>query len=418
MSSVAVPASREPEQKQITRMQMDSSQEIELSVMPTPTDLVKRMGYVRDVVGQCMQDGVHYGEIPGTRHKTIWKPGIEVLTQAFMLTPAYTTVRHDLPSGHREYEITCTLTSRSSGSVVGVGQGSCSTMESKYRWRNAGGRVCPDCGGPFIRRSKYPDRARPDDQPGWYCHEKLGGCGSTFAFDDEQIRAGREEGRIENPDIADSYNTVLKMAQKRAHAAAISQALPIGEMFKGGIDVDGDEKRRLAEEAARQIPGVDPALLDRYFSLVRGKGSGGTNVQLLDALRRKAAKQGWRLDNEFFASRISLMENDGEDGAREGSSAAGPQAGAAPVTDEAVAPITDFGIDAIVQHVRVLAQLQDDEMALATLERWWRKTLEQEQPWETVRGATLTQQNVMDIRGQLAKVKNWSVYIQAGGKKA
>lgn len=48
----------------------------------------ERQALIRHVVGQ-MQEGVHYGVIPGTRDKSLWEPGAEYLRAAFQIQWAY-----------------------------------------------------------------------------------------------------------------------------------------------------------------------------------------------------------------------------------------------------------------------------------------------------------------------------------------
>ena len=80
-------------------------------------------------------------------------------------------------------------------------------MESKYRWRQAK-RQCPSCGAEAIIRGKA------EYGGGWLCWKKQNGCGAKFAATAPEIVA-QVADRIENPDLADTFNTVLKMAKKR-----------------------------------------------------------------------------------------------------------------------------------------------------------------------------------------------------------
>jgi hypothetical protein len=137
------------------------------------------------------------------------------------MAPAFKIERIDMPEGHREIVCTCTLTHIGTGAVHSVGLGSCSTMESKYRWRNSS-RACPECQVEAIRKSKNGE--------GFYCWRKIGGCGATFDDGDPRIIA-QKIGKVPNPDIADVYNTVLKMSAKRAAVAATLIATGAGDLF-------------------------------------------------------------------------------------------------------------------------------------------------------------------------------------------
>lgn len=208
--------------------------------------VVDRKKKIQEVLKAVMIEGEHFGKIPGCGDKpTLYKSGAEVLAVTFGLAPRFKIVRTDLPGGHREYEVTCTLVHIASGSEVGDGVGSCSTMESKYRWRG-GGRTCPECGAAAIKKSKY-------DSGGWYCHDKSGGCGRQWKAGDPAIEK-QPSGRAENPDIADTYNTVLKMAKKRAQVDATLTAV-------GASDVLAQDLEDL-EEVARDLPRDVPPPID------------------------------------------------------------------------------------------------------------------------------------------------------------
>jgi hypothetical protein len=124
--------------------------------------------------------------------------------------------------------VTTRLVSRSSREVVAVGMGSCSTMESKYRFRNAS-RVCPKCGSDAIIKGKS------EYGGGFICFAKKGGCGAKFAQNDQEI-IGQSVGRALNPDIYDQRNTVLKMGMKRSMVSAAISLGCMSELFTQDID--------------------------------------------------------------------------------------------------------------------------------------------------------------------------------------
>lgn len=109
------------------------------------------------------------------------------------------------------------------GEQVASGDALCSTKESKYAFRKAE-RVCPKCDTAAIRK----DNKSP--QGGWYCWSKLDGCGAQFPANEEAITS-QQLGRVDNPDIADSENTVLKIAIKRAKTAAVRDLPVVSEIF-------------------------------------------------------------------------------------------------------------------------------------------------------------------------------------------
>jgi hypothetical protein len=160
-------------------------------------------------------DGGDYGIIPGAGNtKVLFKSGADKLCDVYGIYDTYviTSKVEEWDTGLFDYVITCELRRRKDDMMVGTGMGSCSSYESKYRWRK-GQRKCPRCDSDALRKSKEPNG-------GFYCWAKIGGCGATFVENDPQI-IGQSLDRVENPDIADMKNTVLKMAQKRAKIAAV-----------------------------------------------------------------------------------------------------------------------------------------------------------------------------------------------------
>lgn len=194
----------------------------------TPRELRIRINMIQEAMREVMIEGTHYGKVPGCGDKdTLLKPGAEILCSMFRFAPALSVQREDLQNGHREYTITCTIKDPY-GHVLGQGIGSCSTLESKYRWRK-GERKCPHCGKESIIKGQAQYGG------GWLCYGKKGGCGAKFPEGDSSIE-GQHTGRAENPDIADQYNTVLKMAKKRALVDATLTATAASDIFTQDVE--------------------------------------------------------------------------------------------------------------------------------------------------------------------------------------
>lgn len=217
-------------------------------------DIVKQRAKIKQVMETVMTDGVHYGKVPGVGKPTLLKPGAEVLNVTFRLAPSYHSDRLFDDAGHLTVIARCVLTHAPSGMVLGEGEGMCSTRESKYAYRKAS-RMCPQCGSEAILKSKYPPRetdypgAQPTDEPGWYCNRNKGGCGANFRFDDPEV-VNQETGKKENTDLADSWNTVLKMADKRALVAAILNVTAASDIFTQ--DVEDQPAAAAAEERPQE----------------------------------------------------------------------------------------------------------------------------------------------------------------------
>ena len=226
-------------------------------------EMVAQKAKIEDLMNRVMVVDKHYGKIPGVNKPTLLKPGAEAINVALRLAPDYESEKVWGPGDHLTVISKCVLRHIPTGLTIASGEGMCSTRESKYGKRKAM-RVCPACGEPQIRRSKYPPKAGQDDyveglegeqQPGWYCWKKEGGCGQNFAFNDPAI-TDQEEGVIENPDLPDTRNTVLKMADKRALVAAVLNGTAASDVFTQDAEDGG------AKSESKQPQG-EPRRVDR-----------------------------------------------------------------------------------------------------------------------------------------------------------
>lgn len=162
-----------------------------------------RVNMVHQILEKVMQKNTHYGTVPGCGSKMVLlKPGADVLAMTFRLVPQFKVERTDLGGGHREFDVTCSMFGPD-GSLLGQGVGSASTMEGKYRYRK---HYCPE-------------------------GDKKDSYGKTFK-------------RIENEDIADVYNTVLKIAKKRAHIDATLTVTGAADLFTQDLIENEDEPQK------------------------------------------------------------------------------------------------------------------------------------------------------------------------------
>jgi hypothetical protein len=190
---------------------------------------IEDLNTIRAFVANEMTDGLDFGVIPGTGGKpTLLQPGAQKIFMYFNCFAEHDVDTHELDGGHVEYIVKTRLLSRTSQAQIGAGLGSCSTMESKYRWRNAS-RKCPRCGAEAIIKGKE------EYGGGWVCFKKKNGCGANFNDNDPAI-TGQAAGRAENPDIYDQRNTVLKMAKKRSQVDAAHGLGCMSELFTQDLD--------------------------------------------------------------------------------------------------------------------------------------------------------------------------------------
>ena len=194
-------------------------------------DVSLKRQMVLAVMYQLMVEGVHYGVIPGTKKPTLFKSGAELLCHTFGYSQKFVTEREDYDM-HRVYTVVCHLDDKN-GAPVSEGGGVCSTYEKKYRWRTTG-VLCPECGSDTVKRSGYPENVAPEKR-GYYCHEKAGGCNAKFPATDTRITDQKRQ-KVENPDLADHWNTCKKMADKRALVAATLISTGGSEMFTQDVE--------------------------------------------------------------------------------------------------------------------------------------------------------------------------------------
>lgn len=225
-------------------------------------EVVDQRDKIKQVMAAAMTADVHYGVIPGTKGKpTLLKPGAETICVTLRLAPHYKSERIFHDDGHLTVISEVRLEHIPTGLTIATGEGLCSSREEKYAYRG-GARLCPACGTANIKRSKYPPRANDypgansNDPPGWYCFAKTGGCGTNFAHNDERIMSQSEE-KQPNPNLPDTWNTVMKMANKRALIAAVLNGTAASDIFTQDLEdsaPDGGNAAAAAPAGASQAP--------------------------------------------------------------------------------------------------------------------------------------------------------------------
>jgi ribosomal protein L37AE/L43A len=195
---------------------------------------VQRFQQIGNFVKSIMAENVDFGVIPGTKNKTLLKPGAEKLCTFFGLTKEVEILDKELdwtgqdhggePFFYMHYKIRLSR----NGRLIAEADGSANSWESKHRYRQ-GEYKCPKCEKETIRRSSE------DRGGGWYCWAKIGGCGAKFPKGDAAIES-QVVGKRKNPDPADLVNTIQKMAYKRALIAATLVAVNASEYFTQDMD--------------------------------------------------------------------------------------------------------------------------------------------------------------------------------------
>jgi hypothetical protein len=175
------------------------------------------------------------------------------------------------------------------GARLGYGEGMCSTRERKYGKRRRE-RACPDCGEETILRSRK--------EPEWFCWKKKGGCGATFPLDDQRV-VGQEVGDKENPDLPDTWNTVLKMGSKRARIDAVLAVTGASALFTQDVEDSPDQEGATESSPAQgggpaQGPRLEP---QRVVQIRNAINSVGLDFKQVDLMLKAVGAAGLQGEN-------------------------------------------------------------------------------------------------------------------------
>jgi hypothetical protein len=189
-----------------------------------PSELTKRIKTIDAVLRKVMIRDVHYGTIPGCGDKpALLKPGAEKIALCFRLAPEFNVTERLVADEHREYSVKCQLRAPD-GTIAGEGIGVCSTMEAKYRYRW--------------------EAARPVPQAYWDARDErvLFDAVAWADPDVDVLKTAKRDGkwmilvRSEHDNPADYYNTVAKIAKKRAYVDAVLTTTGASDLFEQGED--------------------------------------------------------------------------------------------------------------------------------------------------------------------------------------
>ena len=204
--------------------------------MASKQEVQQRFRRIQETINDVLKEGVDYGIVPGTSRKdaqgnemakpSLFKSGAEKIATLFLLDAEFDNVL-TYDGDHLNVMSTCTLYHIPTGHRVGSGSSICSTRESKYAYRLANLK-CPGCGAEALIHTKRS----PTD---WWCSSYKGGCGANFPGDDPKI-TGQERGQVANDKLPDQYNTVIKMAEKRAKVGAIIGATGASEFVTQDLE--------------------------------------------------------------------------------------------------------------------------------------------------------------------------------------
>lgn len=193
-------------------------QSFELEISSKRFEIIARNRQeILQFINKQLVDKTDYGKIPGCGDKpTLLQPGAQKICSLVNAYPDTQITVTELGNGHREYQARTVLRLIGADIVLATGNGSCSTLESKYKYRGTGSE---DTGTPVPK--EYWTAKKNEDSA--KMAELIGGKGFMARKNPETgewtIHKSNGE-KQENPDIADVYNTCLKMASKRSLIAA------------------------------------------------------------------------------------------------------------------------------------------------------------------------------------------------------
>jgi hypothetical protein len=227
---------------------------------------IQRIEIVNQAYTKIMVRDQHFGVIPGTDKDTLLLPGAQKICVLFNLAPKIDKEEtKDMGNGHREISMTVGLYGKKNGEFWGEGTGSCSTMESKYRYRSEAADMPDDY---WQNKGKYPDLIVKKGKDGWYARR-----------------------RVANPDIADVWNTVRKMCYKRALVSATITAAGIADIFNQDLDdMNPEDIGGRAAAPSNHTPSGDahaPKAPKLDFNVLQSEVDAVTDTAKLDELSRR-----------------------------------------------------------------------------------------------------------------------------------
>jgi hypothetical protein len=217
-------------------------------------EMKAKIALVNQFFRDIMEKDTDYGIIPGTPKPSLYQPGADKLCSLYNLAKMIVCKdeNKNFENGHYDVTVRVQLVHRGSNIVVGELEGSCSTMESKYRYR-------------WVYENKIP---RGLDKDSLHFEEFSGKNGSTYI-----------KYRIENEDLFSQWNTVLKMAIKRAYVGCTLSSTGLSGLFTQGEEeledwINGDDNPG-ENDRKRQSGGQQKQRQQQSQSQQRQGGSSG-----------------------------------------------------------------------------------------------------------------------------------------------
>lgn len=238
------------------------------------------------VVHELMVEGHDYGAaFPGSDKPSLLKPGAEKLVKLMNCTAQYEVeeCKEDWEKPFFYYRVKCRLVSMDTGVVVSEGMGSANSYESKWRYR-------------WLFESDIPSGV---DKKSLRRKE----------FFSKKNNRKYVQYRMENEDIYDQVNTILKIGEKRSLVDAALAAGRLSDLFtqdieemkengefseagaegNGKPEPDEDERKKahdkVLETALKRIAALKTIEeLEEALAKTKDMKSGGLKTKILAAL--------------------------------------------------------------------------------------------------------------------------------------
>jgi len=227
-------------------------------------DMKQKLGLVQSFFGEIMIKNQDYGIIPGTAKPTLLKPGAEKLCElyGFAITVKKLDETIDRETGYYRAIVTVALVHRKSGLPVAEGVGEANTHEGRYRWR-------------WVPEWKLPKGV---DKDGLHVEERTDKNGKTYSL-----------YRVQNEDPWALWNTVLKMAKKRALIDAVLSATRSSGLFTQDME-DLQEWAEAGAAVGTEGEGERPGQSGQQRRTEPAKGSGASATEKQQKAVYAAAK--------------------------------------------------------------------------------------------------------------------------------
>jgi hypothetical protein len=194
-----------------------------LRPVAAPADLIRSQNEMREFIEQALEKDKDYGVIPGVKKPTLLKPGAEKVTLGFgcVATPHILEREIDHDRAVRWFKQKKVWNNAHQN-------------DRTFRWEKEEGES--------IGLYRYVVQVDIVDQDGVVRGSGIGSCSSM------------ESKYVDRP--RDSENTILKMATKRAHVAAVLGTFGLSEQFTQ--DVEEMPREMVSKDAAPSPAAVSP----------------------------------------------------------------------------------------------------------------------------------------------------------------